>query len=59
MAISVSIFLLLIFNKKFFPSEKIESMVAEHVSESASIEEKENRKLIWFGNKYTRPLSAS
>jgi uncharacterized membrane protein YkgB len=40
MAISVSIFFLLIFNKKFFPSEKIEPMVAEHVSESANIEEK-------------------
>ena len=40
MAISVSIFLLLIFNKKFFPSEKIESIVAEHAPESTSIEEK-------------------
>ena len=37
-AISISIFLLLIFNKKFFPSEKLESFAIENGSKNTNID---------------------
>ena len=44
-AISVSIFLLLILNKKFFPSEKTEKHIIEGSSEISSVEDRKNEKL--------------